>query len=128
MNPNLFVGKLYDGQRISSNQRHQDGVMRSIVQNNIWRQDIEDFKKEVNHKYKKPNEPLTLVKPVHKVFITKNDFVSGEMKHAVLDIVNEKVKPTKEELLILPRLKYMEQEIDRLQHDIIQLRKQLNSM
>ncbi len=128
MNPNLFVGKLYDGKRVTSNQRQQDGTMRNIVQNNIWRQDIEDFKKEVNHKYSKPNQPLTLVQPVHKVFMTKNDFISGEMKHAVLDIVNEKVKPTKEEVSILPRIKYMEREINRLQHDVIQLRKQLNQL
>lgn len=126
MNPNLFVGKLFDGNKIGPLQRHQDTKIRKIVQHNIFNKDIEEFKKLANHQYSKPNEAVTLVKPVERVYLSKSEFVSGELKHLVNDLVDDKLNPTiRKDNSIFPRLKYLEREIGKIHHDIIQFRKTL---
>lgn len=127
MNPNLFVGKLFDGNHIGSVQRHQDTKFRKIVQDNIFNKDVEEFKKLANHQYVKPNQPVTLVKPVERVYLSKSEFVSGELKHLVNDLVDDKLDPTiRKDKSIFPRLHYLEREIGKIHHDIIQFRKTLH--
>lgn len=127
MNPNLFVGKLFDGNKIGPLQRHQDTKFRKIVQHNIFNKDVEEFKKLANHKYSKPNEAVTLVKPVERLYLSKSEFISGELKHLVNDLVDDKLNPTiRKDNSIFPRLNYLEREIGKIHHDIIQFRKALH--
>ena len=73
MNPNLFTGKLYDGNAIGSTQRKLDSKFRQIVHDEIFKSDIEKYKESVSTKYHKPNEPLTLQRPIEKLYVSKSD-------------------------------------------------------
>jgi len=128
MNPNLFTGKLYDGNAIGSTQRKLDSKFRHIVHDEIFRSDIEKYKKSVSTQYHKPNEPITLQRPIEKLYISKSDLVEGQLKNMVTEGVESELKTIKKSMEMLPRVRYLEREVNQLQHDVIQLRKALNSM
>jgi hypothetical protein len=128
MNPNLFTGKLYDGNTIGSTQRKLDSKFRHIVHDEIFRSDIEKYKKSVSTQYHKPNEPVTLQRPIEKLYISKSDLVEGQLKNMVTEGVESELKTIKKSMEMLPRVRYLEREVNQLQHDVIQLRKALNSM
>lgn len=128
MNPNLFTGKLYDGNAIGSTQRKLDSKFRQIVHDEIFKSDIEKYKESVSTKYHKPNEPLTLQRPIEKLYVSKSDLVEGQLKNMVTEGVESELKTIKKSMQMLPRVRYLEREVNQLQHDIIQLRKAINSM
>lgn len=128
MNPNLFTGKLYDGNAIGSTQRKLDSKFRKIVHDEIFSSDIEKYKKSVSTQYHKPNEPVTLHRPIEKLYVSKSDLVEGQLKNMVTEGVESELKTIKKSMEMLPRVRYLEREVNQLQHDVIQLRKALNSM
>ena len=128
MNPNLFTGKLYDGNAIGSTQRKLDSKFRQIVHDEIFSSDIEKYKKSVSTQYHKPNEPVTLRRPIEKLYVSKSDLVEGQLKNMVTKGVESELKTIKKSMEMLPRVRYLEREVNQLQHDVIQLRKALNSM
>ena len=128
MNPNLFTGKLYDGNAIGSTQRKLDSKFRQIVHDEIFSSDIEKYKKSVSTQYHKPNEPVTLRRPIEKLYVSKSDLVEGQLKNMVSEGVESELKTIKKSMEMLPRVRYLEREVNQLQHDVIQLRKALNSM
>ena len=128
MNPYLFTGKLYDGNAIGSTQRKLDSKFRQIVHDEIFSSDIEKYKKSVSTQYHKPNEPVTLRRPIEKLYVSKSDLVEGQLKNMVSEGVESELKTIKKSMEMLPRVRYLEREVNQLQHDVIQLRKALNSM
>lgn len=123
MNPNLYVGKIYDGRKVSSHQRIQDTSFQQKVQHNILFKDVEDFKNSMNATYLSPNQSSSMTKPVQKIYFSKTSFIDGELQKLVHQYVDKKLEPSDTEKSIHPRVSYLEREIHNLRHDLIQLRK-----
>ena len=124
MNPNQFMGKLYNGKESKKND-DLNLKFRKLVQDKIFNEHREEYKSQTKHQYSKPNMTTTLHKPVKTLYIERASAVTSQLQNIVSESVKQEMKPIQDKFNAVHQISYLEKEVNRLSHEMVQLKKQL---
>jgi hypothetical protein len=124
MDPNRFIGKMYDGQK--KDVSVFDSKKTKLIQQKIFNERHKEYNSQNKYQFTKPNFTVTLQKPVQTLYLNKSDAVHSQLKNIVKESVVDEIKPIKTKLDKISQISYLEQKVNHLDHEIIQLKKKLS--
>jgi hypothetical protein len=127
MNPNQFMGRLYNGKE-SKTKHDLNSKFTKLVQHKIFNENNEEYKSQSHHQYSKPNITTSIQKPVKTLYIDQASAVTSQLKNIVSESVKTEIKPIQDKVNAFHQISYLEKEVNRLSHEMIQLKRKLREV